>query len=367
MKNVAFIKNELSIAGGGERVCVNLANELSFIYNIHLINFYLNTSAYDIDKNVKVYYLQKNKKRLRKVFFSYVFCLRKYLKENNIDTILVIGRNSILEAGLAIIGIKTKLIFCEHVPIKMLKYGSVKEKVINYCNQKAINFLSNKIIVLTEKDKINFYIKKQKIKQYNIDNIYNFIDDKLLENILKYKINSKKIITVGRIDYQKGYEYLIEVAKSVFEKHPDWQWHIYGDGEENYKYKIIDLIKQNNLENHLILQGNHSNIYDLYQNYSFYVMTSRYEGLPMVLLEAKAKKIPLISFDIHSGPSDIIRDGVDGFLIKPFDCEGMAEKICKLIENPGLRQNLSDNAHGNLDKFRKEKIVKQWCDLIENI
>ena len=159
----------------------------------------------------------------------------------------------------------------------------------------------------------------------------------------------------------------MQVAKSVFAKHPDWQWHIYGDGEQNYKNQIIDLIKQNSLENHIILKDNHSEIYDLYQDYSFLVMTSRYEGLPMVLLEAKAKKLPIVSFDINSGPSDIIRDGVDGFLIKPFDCEAMADKICELIENPELRQKLSDNAYGNLDKFSKEKIIKQWCDLIDEL
>lgn len=120
-------------------------------------------------------------------------------------------------------------------------------------------------------------------------------------------------MTVSRIDFVKGFEYLIEVSKLVFARYPDWQWHIYGDGEIEYKNKIIDLIQQNNLQKHIILQGNRSDIYDLYQNYSFYVMTSRYEGLPMVLLEAKAKKLPIVSFDINSGPSDIIRDGIDGF------------------------------------------------------
>lgn len=160
---------------------------------------------------------------------------------------------------------------------------------------------------------------------------------------------------------------MVKVAKLVFNKHPDWQWHIYGDGKAFYKNKIIDLIKENGIEKHVILQGNHSYIYDLYQDYSFYVMTSRYEGLPMVLLEAKAKKLPIVSFDINSGPSDIVRDGIDGFLIKPFDCNAMADKICELIENPELRQKFSDNANNNLGKFNKNKIVKQWCELINSL
>ena len=86
----------------------------------------------------------------------------------------------------------------------------------------------------------------------------------------------------------------------------------------------------------------------------------------MVLLEAKAKKLPSVSFDIHSGPSDIIRDGVDGYLVKPFDVDEMAEKISELIESPALRQQFSDAAWGNLNQFRKETIISQWIELIND-
>lgn len=365
--NIAIIKNDLSISGGGERVCVNLANELAKFYNVTLINFYRNSSAYSINTNVNIFYLLEEKNRRYKSFYKYVLNLRRYLKDNNIRLILVIGRNSILESAIAALGTSTKVIFCEHVPIGMLSYDNFKMKFINYIVQKFINNLAYKIVLLTQKDRDNFYINKQHIKKKKLINIYNFIDKKLIKKLKRYCLENKKILTFGRIDYQKGYEYLIEVAKLVFAKHPDWQWHIYGDGETEYKNKIINLIKQNNLQNNIVLQGNHSDIYDLYQNYSFYVMTSRYEGLPMVLLEAKAKKLPIVSFDINSGPSDIVRDGIDGYLIKPFDCNAMADRICELIEKPELRQKFSDNAHGNIYKFSKEEIIKQWCDLIENI
>ena len=96
-------------------------------------------------------------------------------------------------------------------------------------------------------------------------------------------------------------------------------------------------------------------------------MTSRYEGLPMVLLEAKVKKLPLVSFDIDSGPSDIIEDGVSGYLVPPFDTDAMAERICELIEHPELRQKFSDHAWDNIDKFRKEAVVQKWVELIDGL
>lgn len=368
MNNIGLIVVDLVELGGTQRVTVILANELRKRYKCHIITLYGNSYSFKVDNSVEIYNLNQNFVRLRYSMFGNLRCLTKYIKNNNIKILFVIGRNCTFLPLLLKFFCNIKIIFCEHQTLKCYDFHhlSFKQKIINGFLQSLIIKNSNKIVTLTKKEAD--YIKKRFfLNDYKVINIYNSLDENLLNDLLPYDKSNNKIITVGRIDYQKGYEYLVEVAKEIFEKHPDWEWHIYGDGEQNYKNEIIDLIKQNNLENHIILKGSSCDIYDLYQDYSFYVMTSRYEGLPMVLLEAKAKKLPIVSFDINSGPSDIIRDGVDGFLIKTFDCEAMANKICELIENPELRQKLSDNAHGNLDKFSKEKIIKQWCDLIDGL
>ena len=368
MFNIALIREDLTVKGGEERIASTLSSELSEKYNVHLINLYKNNVAYGISKNVIYIALNQSRNKIRKSIFTDSIKLRKYLLKNKIRVILVIGRTTVLQTILAVLGTNIKVIFCHHHEINIDNYTrQIKEKKKKKLVYLFVKYRANKIVTLTNNDRINYYINGKRIDPQRIINIYNFLDEKLLNKLEKYNAFSKKFITVGRIDFAKGYEYLIEVAKLVFDKYPDWQWHIYGDGETEYKNKIIDLIKGNNLQSHVILMGNRSDIYDLYQKYSFYVMTSRYEGLPMVLLEAKAKKLPIISFDINSGPSDIVRDGVDGYLVIPFDCNTMADKICELIENPELRQKFSDNAHGNIDKFSKEKIMKQWCDLIEEV
>lgn len=198
---------------------------------------------------------------------------------------------------LATIGTKIKVVFCHHHAVNIDNYTvGVKEKIRKKLIYLFIKCKADKIVTLTNKDRVKYYIYSKHFNPERVISIYNFLDEKLLDKLKVYDIFSNKIITVGRIDYAKGYEYLIQVAKLVFAKHQDWEWHIYGDSQTEYKDKIIDLIKQNNLQNHIILMGNHSDIYDLYQDYSFYVMTSRYEGLPMVLLEAKAKKITNCKF-----------------------------------------------------------------------
>lgn len=369
MKKIALIREDLCIPGGCERVCVNLSNELSRFYDVYLINLYRNKPAYSINEKVKCVYLRNNKLRLRYSLIQDIKKLRSYVIKNQIEIIFIIGGTAVLQTILATRGLNIKVVFCQHnaTALDALDTKTMKSKIYRMIINKLLKLSVNKVVVLTQRDLNEYFVKKLKIAYAKVIQIYNFNDNKLFYSLKNYNKKTKKFITVGRIGYAKGYEYLIDVAKLVFTKQPDWQWHIYGDGDEKYTKKILDLIKLNNLENYVILKGKKSNIYDIYQDYSFLVMTSRYESFGMVLVEAKAKKLPLISFDINSGPSDIIRDGIDGFLIKPFDCEAMAEKICELIEKPELRQQLSDNAHGNLDKFNKEKIIKQWCDLIDTI
>lgn len=370
MKKIAFFRPRINKIDGALRVTINLCNSLSHNFEVHLISLFDENSIFFINERVNKYGIIHKESRIRYIIFKLLKNLRQYIYKNNIQIIVSETRVGLYLLYIATLGLNVKIVYHNHFSIiefiENKKNGkNIKDKIVNMINwyiEKSIN----KIIVLTEDDKESYI--KMGVKTSKLEVIYNWIDELLLKNnIANYSIKSKKIITVGRIDHQKGYEYLIEVAKLVFEKYSDWQWHIYGDGDTEYKNKIIDLIKQNNLQNHIILQGNHSDIYDLYQNYSFYVMTSRYEGLPMVLLEAKAKKLPIVSFDINSGPSDIVRDGVDGFLVEAFDCNAMADRICELIENPELRQKFSDNAHGNIDKFSKEKIIRRWCDFIENI
>ena len=368
MKQVMFIINSFNKRGGLERVVKLKTDSLSNKYICNLLIMYnLGKNAYKISKKINIIYLNKNFKKVRESLIDNILRLRKIIKKNNVKVIIIEGRSVNFIPLLSKLVCKVKVIFVDHGSISGYKITAItkKQKFCNFLDQFLISKLSDKIITLTEKEK-NEYIKSFGFAQEKVDCIYNFIDDNLLFSEFSYN-NTMKIMTVGRIEYDKGIEELIEVAKLVFSKHPDWQWHIYGDGKIEYINKIIKILKDNRLEDNIILMGKSNNIYELYNNYSLFVMTSHHEGLPMVLLEAKAKKLPIVSFDINSGPSDIVRDGIDGFLIKPFDCQKMADKICELIENPELRQKFSDNAHGNIDKFSKEKIIKQWCDLIDEL
>ena len=114
-------------------------------------------------------------------------------------------------------------------------------------------------------------------------------------------------------------------------------------------------------------KGNVKGKDNIYPDHAIYVMTSRYEGLPLVLLEAKQYGLPIVSFNCPTGPAEIVLDGENGYLIENFDINQMSQKIIELIEKNELRLGFSQNAMLDTDKFNKKKITKQWIELIEKM
>ena len=162
----------------------------------------------------------------------------------------------------------------------------------------------------------------------------------------------------------KGIESMIEVSKRLKNEFPDWEWHIYGNGDAAYVQKLQNEIDENDLGSFLKLMGGTNNIYECYRNCGLFVLSSHSEGFSMVLLEAKANRVPLISFDCPTGPRNIIRDGVDGYLVPCEDTDALHDKIFQCISDEELRRTLSENAYGNMDKFSRNEIIKSWMRYI---
>ena len=138
-----------------------------------------------------------------------------------------------------------------------------------------------------------------------------------------------------------------------------------GEGED--RARLENLIEFDGLTGQMSLPGKVSNINDYYDEASLYVMTSRYEGLPMVLLEAKAHGLPIVSFDCETGPSEMILDGINGFLVKDFNVSAMSVKVEKLISDSNLRKAFSEHALDGTQKFLPENVLHQWTELLSSI
>ena len=172
---------------------------------------------------------------------------------------------------------------------------------------------------------------------------------------------------MGRFHSQKGYDYLAKVAIKVLSRHTDWQWDIYGSGDKLIEQELKRKLEEGSVFSQVNFKGNVKGTENIYPNHSIYVMTSRYEGLPLVLLEAQQYNLPIVSFRCPTGPSEIVEDGINGYLIDCYDVDQMSEKLLELMENDDLRQSFSEHAKDNMDKFDKNKILNQWIELIETI
>ncbi|WHF51438.1 glycosyltransferase family 4 protein [Chryseobacterium gotjawalense] len=173
-------------------------------------------------------------------------------------------------------------------------------------------------------------------------------------------LEEKIVICVGKISYQKGQDLLLQIWEKVAAKHPEWQLHLYGN--ENKQFLNTDRLPDN-----VSYFPATKNLKSIYSNSSIYVMSSRFEGFGMVLIEAMEFGVPCVSFDCNYGPSDIITDNEDGFLIENGDIVSFANQIIALIENTYLRKKMGEKAQENVQRYSAKKIVFKWNKLFNEL
>lgn len=213
------------------------------------------------------------------------------------------------------------------------------------------------IVTLTEEDKKSW---KEYAHVVVIPNLLTYFPPQGATGEVK-----KRVMTAGRLLSQKGYELLIQAWTVVQQKHSDWVLDIFGEGEQ--EAALQQQITANRLSGKARIQQPTAQIYNEYLSSDFYIMSSRWEGFGLVLIEAMACGIPCVSFDCPHGPSDIIRDGEDGLLVENGNIEQLAEKICYLIEHEDIRQEMGRKARENVKRYLPENIMPQWEKLFNDL
>jgi glycosyltransferase involved in cell wall biosynthesis len=360
MKKIAIVCKDISTAGGAERMALQLINAIKDEYNIHLIVLHGSGGErfFDLCPDVPVHVLDDGCfERIRETYKKCRKSFRKLIKENGYDYVILEATYTNFLGVAMGFGLHTKFIVCDHGSIK----SQLGDKSITFLRRISAH-LAYRVVVLTESSK-RAYEEIFRTKKEKLRCIYNWIEPEELSNEYSYPAESKCIISVGRFAPEKKFETIPEIAKQVFGTCPDWQWHIYGDGE--YMDRVKEAVEKAGLQDNVILMGQRSDVGMLYRNYSFYVMTSCREGLPLVLLEAKANHLPIVSYDIETGPDEIITDGVNGFLVENQNIQMMAGRISTLIEEKSLRQEFAAHAYDDINKFSKEKILLQWREVLK--
>ena len=175
-------------------------------------------------------------------------------------------------------------------------------------------------------------------------------------------LTAKRVVAIGRYDYQKGFDTLLYIWHLLGDRLDGWTLDIIGDGPLRKEMKWQ--VGQWHLTDSVRLLRPTDDIESVYLGASILVMTSRYEGLPMVLLEAQACGLPIVAFACQCGPRDVITDGKDGFLIEGRDERLFADRLLTLMTDDALRQQMGSAAAKASERFSEERVMQQWEELI---
>lgn len=180
-------------------------------------------------------------------------------------------------------------------------------------------------------------------------------------------VTNKRVIAVGRLDYQKGFDRLIEAWELIQRtgKFADWQLDIFGQGE--WREMLQRMVDEKGLQDTVQIHRPTKQIGEEYVKSSLLVMSSHYEGFPMVMIEAMACGLPVVSFDYKCGPKDIVQHGINGLLVPEGDVKALAHAMMEVMTDEMYRKMLSRNAKKVVDTYSEEAVMKQWSRLFTSI
>lgn len=351
---IAFFIRTLNNSGGTERITCALANHLALAgHDVSIIAWVGGVkSFFALDDLVKVYSLfDKDNVNIYTSYFQtlYRYCKIKRLIEPDYIVDVCVAQSIVsLPANLFC---RSKIISWEH-----FNTAVNWNPITGPLSRKMASLFADKIVVLTSTDKQNY------------ESIYQAKNVCVIGNPLTIKINQradisqKNVLTVARFTHQKGIDLLLHSWKKFQEKCPDWKLKIVGDGE--LKPEIVNLRHSLDLDNSVEICGATKDISTYYVDASIYAMSSRFEGMPLVLIEAKSYGLPIVSFDCETGPRDIINHGFDGYLIEPYDLDKYAETLTTLARDYNLREQLSNNALLGLEQFSMSTFISKWIEIL---
>ncbi len=379
-----YLIPSLTNSGGMERVLTDKVNYLIKLgnYSITIITTDMKSSEspfYKLDINVKVINLEiffesifnlpllKKRKESKNLLEMYERKLSKYILDNQVDICISMGAKEL--EFFSKLDVPVVKIFESHFNptvrssfIADHKGSSLFWRILGkYRDWQYLQQTKNldQVVVLTKNAQIEW--KKTHNNVCIINNPSPFAT-------INYKIDDKeykRAIAIGRLEDQKGFDLLIESWKKVYDIHPNWKLDIFGEGSK--KDVLQNMISENCLDQVITLKGITRNVQQELLTSDFYVMSSRYEGLPMVLLESIANGLPIVSFDCPTGPAEIVENNDCGVLALNGNINDLSEKIIYMIESIDIRKEMSAVAIEKSKKYAIELIMKQWVDLFAEL
>ena len=366
----------LYFAGGMERVLTMKANYFAehFGYDVTIIltDGKEKPIFYPLSDKVKVINLDIGFEELwtcsflKKIFF--------YLKKQHLYKKLLNRELMRIRPDITVSMLRREINFINDIQDGSKKIGEIHINRANFRNFEGNNAMKNlfskfwmnsllsklqrldRFVVLTEKD------KEAWVELKNVCVIPNPLS---FTSTRRSTLSEKRIIAVGKYCHEKGYDLLLKAWGIVQNRTTDWRLEIFGEGDRTQYEEMVDTL---NLDRHrCILNGRSSKIQDEFLNSSLSVCSSKFEGFGLVITEAMACGLPVVSFDCPWGPRAIISDGEDGMLVENGNVDKLAEALVLMIQNPKQRKAMADKAIENVQRFSIDQIAGLWKSLFESL
>ena len=361
-KNVAILLNGLD-RGGTERAVANLANIFAERgLNVHIISTTTTegTCPYPIHDSVKLLHAGITSRDKRKLgWLKYIRKVNRYLLDNNIQVVFGAGRQVCMM--MYFFDRRVKKVAWEHFNYQSLMEHRPLGRITNLF-RKFIYPRVDALVCLTHGDAENYYHFMNREKVYVIPNSLSFPRDKTSD------LNTKRIIAVGHLNKQKNFPALVEAAEIMRSEIPDWHITIFGKGKgDEEEHKLRKLIADKGLEDFLSIHEPVNDIKSEYLASDIMAVTSIFEGFHLGILEAETCGLPIVSFNCNYGPSDMIHDGINGYLVNVGDVQRLAEKIITIAKDDELRRRMGRASFENSANYASDRIAQQWLDLLNRI
>lgn len=356
MKKIGVIIGDITNSAGTERAICNLSNILQSSPDYKIVILSANSSNgqcyFELNQDIAIEHLNMTPSTIINRIKGYLQFKKKInacVKKYNIDALIGTGHQ--FNTLLLFVNRNCKKIACEHMNYMSAPYYS---RLLRKC---AYPFL-DAVICLTNKDAKKYtFISKDRL--FVIPNSLSFTCDN------PSFLTEKRIICVGRLTKQKGWDYLIAATPKIKESLPDWHIDIFGTGED--KDVLVKQMQDNNTSDYISFNEPTKNIRNEMLRSGIMCETSRWEGLPMVLVEAQACGIPIVGFDCPEGPADIIVDGKCGYLIPLGDIELLAKSIIEIAKDKELQIRMGQESYKLSKRFSPEVVADKWFKTLNKV
>lgn len=351
---LCFIIKHITVRAGTERAQVNLANALvARGHSVSIWSLYRGreSSGFPLASDVKVSY---GLKRRLPFFLDYPLLMcafALYVIRERPRWIICTDTNRLIVALLAVFVPGVQLAVWEHYAV-----GHSVTKARGRLARSLAVKLAKRIVTLTERDAA-FYAER-----YAPSGQVLCIPNIVSRPEIGKTVRVREVLAVGRFTHQKGFDLLLDAWAVACRRLPEWSLRIVGGGE--LRDQLLLQAHKLGIEQSVTFTPYSDNPFALYAECGMFVLSSRFEGLPFVLIEAMVCGTPCISFDCPNGPRELIEPGVNGVLVPAEQVESLANAIVELGEHPELRQKLGDEAEHIAKRFSEASIAARWLEIL---